>query len=198
MGQSTTGGVAQDTRDSRSETQVLGGNGKLVVEQVEIVRRREVIKVPEIVIEQRPTIEYVPQVQQTVRYDVVPQETIRYDVREQETIKYNTVEQETVKYVPREVECEKPVLVNKSYERPVFVEKEYVIVTYQDIEALKELIDLAPKLLAQLKELKDYKLVEEVIKVPQVQYVPTQVERVVWIDRKRDKVTGELLDADTH
>jgi hypothetical protein len=185
MGQSM-GSGGKTTTVPRGKIQQLGGNGRLVVDQVEIVRQREVIKVPELVIEEKPTIKYIPEEQPTVKYNATEIDTVKYNVTEKETIKYEAQSQETIKYVPREVECEKPVLIDKPYERPVVVDKEYTIVTFKDMEAIRELMDLAPKLLSQLKALKDTKIVEEIIKVPKIQYVPTTIKRV--------KDTGELID----
>ena len=36
-------------------------------------------------------------------------------------------------------------------------------------------------------EVKTYKLVEEIIRVPRIQYIPTEVERVVWKDVSRER-----------
>ena len=36
-------------------------------------------------------------------------------------------------------------------------------------------------------EVKIYKLVEELIKVPKIQYIPTEVERIVWKDVYRER-----------
>jgi len=183
MAQSASGGGK--TPSESGEVQQLGSS-KLVVEQVEIIRRRVPIDIPELVIRTEETTRYVPKTEPTIKYVTTEEPTIKYVVDERETTKYNTVEEKTVKYIPQEVTCEKPVLVNKPYERPVVVDKEYTIVTYADIEAIRELMDLAPKLLAQLKAIKEYQIVKEVIKVPELHYVPTTIKKI--------SKTGELID----
>lgn len=185
MGQSASGG-RQDAKQERGEAHELGPEDKITLHKVEVVRQREVIKVPQLVIEEEQTTRYIPHDEDTVRYVRHDQDTTKYNTREVETVKYVPREEETVKYVTNEVACEKPVIVEKLYEKPVLQEKEYTLVTYNDIAAIRELMELAPKLLSQLREIRDYKVIEEVIKVPKIQYVPTTIKKV--------KSTGELID----
>ena len=192
MGQGASTGVSVTATPKGDVTEL--GSSKLVVTHVEVIRQREVIKVPEIVVEKVPTTQYVVQQEETVQYIPRQVETTQYVAREESTTKFIQRDEETVKYVPREVTCEKPIIVDKLYERPVLQEKEHQLVTFTDLEAIKELVVLAPRLLSELQKLKSYKLVEEVIRVPQVQFEPTTVERVVWADVHKCKKCGALVD----
>lgn len=183
MGQTSKGGGIKEPE--KGEVHTVGGNGKLVVNSVEIVKQREVIKVPEVVIEEQHTVKYIPREEKTVKYVAEEVPTVKYNATERDTIKYNTITETTTKYVPEEVKCEKPILVEKPYEKPVLVEKEYTLVTYKDLEAIREAMDLLPKLIEQVKTLKDIRIVEEVVKVPKLQYVATTIKQV--------SKTGELI-----
>jgi len=54
---------------------------------------------------------------------------------------------------------------------------------------VKEVLKVVEKIKIDEKvvEVIVYKLVEEIIKVPKIQYIPTEVERVVWKDVVREK-----------
>jgi len=76
----------------------------------------------------------------------------------------------------------------------------YDIATYKDVEALKELLKLIPELVDEVQALKvkltavrEYKLVEEEIRVPHIKYIPTEIERVVFkdVEKKRCKECGK-------
>ena len=186
MGQSISGG--SDSDDKKGTVTELGSS-KLVVTHVEVIRQREVIKVPEIVVEKRPTIEYTVRTEDTIRYEPRTEETVWYEETIVPTTRFVVKEEETTKYVPVEVRCEKPVVTDKIYERPVVVEKEYQLVTFKDLEAIKEALELVPKLLEEIKELRKYRIVEEVIKVPKINFIPTDVYKITQ--------SGELVkDAD--
>jgi len=188
MGQSVGGGSGEEELKG-SVTEL--GSSKLVVTHVEVVRQREVIKIPELVREPRPTIEYIVRTEPTVRYETKLEDTIKYEEKIKDTTRYNVREEETVRYIPVEVACEKPVVTDKIYERPVVVEKEYQLVTFKDLEAIKEAMALLPKLLEEIKELRKFRIVEEIIKVPKINYIPTDVFKITQ--------SGELVkDADTN
>lgn len=181
------GGVPQSGPEEGVVTQ-LGGS-KLVVTHVEVIRQREVIKVPELVREPRPTIEYVARTEETIRYEPRTEETVRYEETVAPTTRFVVKEEETIKYVPKEIVCERPVVTDKIYERPVVVEKEYQLVTFKDLEAIKEAMALLPKLLEEIRELRKVRIVEELVKVPKIEFVPTTVMRITK--------SGELVkDAD--
>jgi hypothetical protein len=176
MAQSISGN-GEDRNESVGKITTLGSS-KLVVTHVEVIKQREIIKVPEIVIEKRPTIEYVPTQETTIKYTPKEEVTIKYVPEEKKTILYTTVDKETIKYIPIEQRCEKPIVTDKIYERPVIIEKEYQIVSFKDLEAIKELIEIVPKLLVEINKLKTYRLVEEIIKVPKINYIPTDVFKI--------------------
>jgi len=129
-------------------------------------------------------------------YSETVEDTIKYTVEEKPTVMYRVEERETVRYVPREVSCEKPVLVDKIYERPVIIEKEYQLISFKDLDAINQaltaipkLLEMIPKLVSEIEKFKNIKIVEEVVKVPRIEYIPTVVHRITK--------TGELIkDAD--
>ena len=93
-----------------------------------------------------------------------------------------------------DVKVERPVPQDKPYERPVIVEKEYSIATIKDMDNVRKLMDLIPKLSievdnlrAKVEKLRKYKLVEEIIKVPKIQWIPTPTERIIWKDVERER-----------
>ena len=161
------------------------GTSKLVVTHVEIKKQRVEVKIPVLVEETVPTTKYSVVSAETVRYEPRIEETVRYEETVQPTTRYVVEERETVRYVPKDVVCEKPVVTDKIYERPIIVEKEYQLVTFKDLEAIKEAMALLPKLLEEIGRLKNTRIVEEVVKVPKIEYVPTTVMRIAK--------TGELI-----
>ena len=183
MAQGMGGGSRQQPKEEIID---LGTDHKVVLEKVQVVKRRHVIDIPEYNFVEKETIKYVPKTEPTVKYEVTTKPTVQFEVRTEPTVKYDVQAEKTTKYVAEEVRCEKPVLIDKPYERPVVIDKEYTIVTFKDMEAIRELMDTAPKLLARLKEIRDYQIVKEVIKVPDIKYVPTTIKKI--------KSTGELID----
>ena len=168
----------------------------LVVKDIEIIEEKRVIEIPVIKEIEKEQIVYRNKEEEQTKFNTKEETTIKYVPKEEETVRYKTVEHETVKYVTKEVECERPKPVDKLYERPVIREKEYELVTFKDLEAITKAMDLIPKLVTmvealqnKLESLYDYKLVEKEIKVPQITYVPTPVERIVWKDVSRERVT---------
>ena len=165
----------------------------LIIEDVRIVEREKIVDIPVMKYTEKEVIYEKPVIKEV--------ETIRYKTVEQETTKYKPVEKDTIKYVPREVEVEKPVVVLKTYERPVIEtvsyekpvinEKVYDIATVRDVESVRQLIELVeklnlelPKLKTNLDSLKEYKLVEEVITVPKIQWTTVRAERIEWVPGK--------------
>jgi len=197
MGQGMSGGGSAE--EPKGEVQQLG-KSKLVVEQIEVIRQREVIKIPHVVYEDVPSINYIVKDEPTTRYVVQDVPTIKYIELNENTTKYNVIEDETIKYITKEVVVEKPIVVDVSYEvkyeKPVIVEKEYTVFQPKDMVLIKELATMLPNVLAGLEKVRNFKLVEDVIKVPKIQYVPTNVERVVWSDVHKCKKCGSLVDAD--
>jgi hypothetical protein len=182
MGQSL--GSNQQGEQPTGDIQQLGSS-KLVVTHVEVIRQREVVKIPVLVEENVPTTKYTVVTEETVQYKPRVEETVRYEETVAPTTRFVVREEETTKYIQKDVVCERPVVTDKIYERPVVVEKEYQLVTFSDLEAIKEAMALLPKLLEEVKELRRVRIVEEVVKVPKIEYVPTTVMRV--------SKTGELI-----
>jgi hypothetical protein len=175
MAQSASGGGQKPV--PKGVTQSLG-SAKLVVENVEVIRTRIPIEIPEIIRKTEETTQYVVKNETTTRYIPSDEPTTRYVPREVETIRYIPREEQTTRYLVDEVRVEKPICIDTPYERPIVTNKEYTLVTFKDLEAIREAIDLLPKLVAEVKELRKVKIVEEVVKVPKINYVPTDVFRI--------------------
>jgi hypothetical protein len=175
MGQGI-GSVPQFNEEQGSVEEL--GSSKLVVTHVEVKKQRVEVKVPVLVEESVPTTKYIVRTEETVCYKPRTEETVRYEETVRPTTRYEEHVEETVRYEPRVVECEKPVVVDKLYERPIIQEKTYQLVSFTDLEAIKEAMALLPKLLAEVRELRKVKIVEEVIKVPKIEYVPTSVYKI--------------------
>ena len=167
----------------------------LIIEDVRIVERQKIVDIPVMKYVEKEVVYEKPVTKEV--------ETIKYTVVEKETTKYKPVEKETIFYTTKNIEVEKPVVVLKTYERPVYEnvsyekpvinEKVYDIATVKDVESVRQLISLVEKLnleLPKLKEnldaLKEYKLVEEVITVPKIQWTTVRAERIEWIPVKRE------------
>lgn len=166
----------------------------LVVEEVRVVEVEKRIEVPNVVYKDVEQVRYKTREEEQTKLITKEAETIKFVPKEVETVHYNAREEETVKYIPKEVKVEKPILVDTPYERPVINNKEYTLVTYKELPAIRELLESIPKLLglvselsAKLAEVKNFKLVEEVKKVPKIEYIPTPVERIVWVDVERER-----------
>jgi hypothetical protein len=176
MGQSVTGG-AGGSPQGEGVVESLG-KAKLVVEHVEVVRTRVPIEIPHVTVREETTTKYTVRTEDTIKYTPVEQPTTRYVPQNEETVRYTVREAETVRFIPRDVECERPIVTDKLYERPVIQEKVYQLISFTDLEAIKEAMALLPKLLEEIKELRKIRIVEEVIKVPKINYVPTDVYRI--------------------
>lgn len=191
MGQTVSGGNSKKIGHSESETLDQG----IVLTSVVIKKREVTVDVPRVVVTdkeyERPVVK--DRIYERPVVKEVPVETIRYIPKEVETIHYT----------PKEVVYEKPVIVDKEYERPVIKEQIYEkpvienkkveVVTVADLNSLKEYVTLLkelkvllPELQSKLKEVKEYKLIEKVITVPKLEYITTQVERIEWVDVKRE------------
>ena len=172
----------------------------LVVEEIKIIEVPKTYIVPVIKTKVEEQVKYKTKVEDQVKYKTVEKPTVKYGVVEESTTKFKVREEETIKFVAKEVSVERPIPVDKPYERPRIVEKEYVIASIKDMENVRSLMDLVPKLIVELgelrkkmNELRDVKLVEKVIEVPRLQWITTPVERIVWKDVERNRPS-----ADTH
>ncbi len=164
----------------------------LVVDSVKVRTREYVVEVPKYKsVEQ---IKYNTKEETTTKFNVSEEKTIKYRPINVDTIKYNPVLQDTTKYIPVAVEIEKPVVVEKVYEKPVVIKKAYTIATIRDMQNVLDLVAIIPKLSQTIAELtiklnglKEYKLVEEIVKAPKIIYVPREEERIVWKDVPRER-----------
>jgi len=192
MAQAVSGGSGGKTQYKAREEKL---SKALVIEDVQIIERQKIVDIPVMKYTEKEVVYEKPVVKEV--------ETIRYNMVEKETTRYKPVEKETIVYVPKPVEVEKPVVVlktyerpvveNVSYEKPVINEKVYDITTVKDVEAVRQLIEMVerlnlelPKLKMNLDTLKEYKLVEEVITVPKLQWNTVRAERIEWVPVKRE------------
>lgn len=167
---------------------------KIVLEDIELIKRKVTIDVPVLVPVPMEQIKYETKVEKQVKYDTQVKDTIKYNVTEQDTTRYNVTDQDTIRYKVIEVKVEKPIMVDKPYEKPVIKEVEYVVATIKDLSVVRDLMELIPKMTEEIKELKkqldgltNYTLVEKEIDVPKINYVPTEVERIIWKDVVRTR-----------
>jgi len=154
----------------------------LIVKDVKVQTIIKRVEVPEYV--KKEQTQYVTKEQSQVKYNTVDKDTTRYNIKEAPTTRFVVNEEKTTKYMPEEVAIEKPVIV----------EKKYTIATYEDANALQAILGLVKNLTeeigtlrTQLNSIRGYKLVEEIIKVPKLLMIPTEVERVVWKDVPRER-----------
>ena len=192
MAQSYSGSGKSETPSYKTKGEKL--TKALVIEEVRIIEVPKVYEVPVIKTITKEQVKYDTKTASQVKYRTVEKETVKYVPKEEETTKYNVVEMDTIKYVPIELKVEKPVAVDKPYERPVIVDKEYTIASIKDMENVRKLMELLPKLSLEVDNLrtkvaalKDVKLVEKVIEAPKVQWINTPVERIVWKDVERER-----------
>lgn len=192
--------MGHEVSGGSSEEQVVGtvkkAGSHIVLENVVVKNRQIIVDIPVVkqrVIEEDST-KYNKVDEDTTKYNTINKSTIKYNVEEKETVKYNVKVEDTTKYNVLEVTCEKPVLQPKVYEIPKLVEKKVVVTSAGDVETLQEMLTLAralkkelPNLMELLKDLKEYKLIEQVIKVPKIEYFVTPVERIEWVDVKRER-----------
>lgn len=186
MGMTISGGQGQDNITT------IEKEGSLVVKDVKVIHKEITVEVPKYVTKEQ--IKWVDKTQEQTRYETIERPTIKYNVKEQETLRYIPRDSETIRYIVKDENIERPVPVDTPYERPVIREKEYTIVTYKDVNAIKELKNSVFELKQEVDELKsyvgslrNYKLVEEIVKVPKLKYVPQVIERIVWKDIPRER-----------
>ena len=189
MGQDIGGGSAASTGLKELESEKIKA---LVVDDVKIRTRVFLVDVPKYTTVDQ--IRYETKIEDTIRYNVVETPTTKFIPQELPTIKFTPIEEETIKYVPKDVEVERPVATDKFYERPVIKEKEYTIATIKDMENVRELMKSIPELRGMLnalaeemKDLKRFKLVEQIVKADKVTYVPREEERIIWKDVSRER-----------
>lgn len=209
MGRQTVG-VPRNSLPSGPQVETHKIEKALVIENIKVIETTKKIEIPVPVLVDYEVQQkvYKDEIVKQIKYETKLEDTIRFVPKDEETIRYVPRDEETLRYIPKEVEVEKPVPVEKEYEKPVVKEVEYEVLKPKDIHILKDFLEEIPRLTkamyealtairafnADLKKaednvgrLRDYKLVEEVIKVPKIEYVPVQVERVVWKNVERER-----------
>ncbi len=173
----------------------------IVVDSVKVRERELIVDVPLVVFEEvkyeKPVI--VEKKLPTVKYVVTNMPTTKYEVIDRQTIRFVPKEVEYEKPIIREMQYEKPVVKEVIYEKPKVVEKEVEVVRIKDIELIKELTgeviamqEQMKALKLQLAELRNYRLIEQEVVVPKLQWKVVKAERIEWVNVKRERP-----DADT-
>lgn len=182
MGGENFGGTGEEGLEGLKEVTKEEPLKALVVEDVRVYQRKFVVDVPKY--QNVNQIKYITTEEKQTKYNTEEQSTTKYIPQDKVTIKYTPKEEDTIKYKVVEKECEKPIINAK----------EYIIATYKDVDAIKALLELVPKVLVEIEgmkeaisKIKDYKLIETELKVPKVKWIPTEEERVVWKDVPKER-----------
>ena len=175
-------GVAGGSGGEGMEIVEKGKISALVVDDVKVIKKEVRVEVPKYV--DKEQIKYVNKEEKQVKYNTMEETTTKFNVEEKSTVKYVPKEEDTVRYIPKDVEVEKAIIK----------EKVLTITTFKDVDAIKAMAALVPglvkavdELTEKLKTVKDYKLVEQIVKADKIQFVPTEVERIVWKDVSRER-----------
>jgi len=192
MGYSVGGGGRPDTPSYKAKGEKL--TKAIVIEEVKIIEVPKTYTIPIIKNVETEQVKYVTKEEEQVKYKTNEVETVKFNVKEQTTTRYEPKVEETIKFVPVEVKVEKPVVVEKDYEKPKILEKEYIVATVKDMANVRDLMALIPKLILdiasvkkELEGLRNVKLVEKIVEVPKIQWIPTPTERIVWKDVERER-----------
>jgi hypothetical protein len=204
----TIGGGASNNLPSEAIVRTARLGKSLVVEDVSIVEVQKRIEVPFFVDVPKEQIKYVTKEEETVKYNPVLKETIRYVARDMDTTRYLPKDQETIRYVPIDVAIERPKLIDKEYIIPVIKEKQVEVVSIKNLENIQNVLASLPEVVrilsnvitevialtedirsvgVEVRKLKGSKLVEEVVRVPKLEYHTVEVERIVWKDVIRER-----------
>lgn len=147
----------------------------LVVHDVKVVTQEYTVEVPKYV-------EKIVEVPKFIAKDIV---VTHVKVVEETVTTQNVVVKDKV------IEVERPVYKDVEIERPVYKTIEVQDVVIKKVEKVVEIE--VPRYIEKLHIIKKEqevivpKLVEEIIKVPKIRYVPTEVERIVWKDVPRER-----------
>lgn len=113
-------------------------------------------------------------------------------------VKEETVTTQHVEVVNKIVEVSKPVFKEVVIQRPVYIDKEVADVKIKRVDLPVNVPRIVEKVEVREREfeVKVPKLVEEIVKVPKIVYVPTEVERIIWKDvpRERCKHCGKEVE----
>lgn len=166
----------------------------LVIEEVRVIEVPQEFIVPRITYKDQEQIKLITNEETQTKYNTKVEDTTKYNKIEKDTIEYIRKEEPTTEYVAKKVEVELPVPIDTPYERPVLTNKEYTIASIKDMENVRALMDLLPKMSQAIDELRKkvegltkYKLVEKEIDAPKINWIPTNVERIIWTDVERER-----------
>ncbi len=168
MGQGVSGGGGGQRLDIKGEKITA-----LVVEDVKILTREVEVQVPRYVEKIVEVPKFVDKVIEVTSIKVIG----------------DTVRTQNVEVEERVITIEKPVYKEVEIERPIFKNVEVTNYVVKKVDFPVEVPRITEKVIVKEIpiEVKKYVLVEEIIKVPKIQYVPTEVERVVWKDVPRER-----------
>jgi len=169
MAQGVSGGNSGNTIFSATDKKIAA----LVVHDVMVVKKEVEVQVPK----------YVEKIVEVPKY--VDKEVIVTNVK----VLQDTVRTQNVEVEEKVIIVERPTYRDVEVERPVFKNVEVTNYTIKKVDFPVEVPRITEKLVVKEIpiEVKTYTLVEEIIKVPKIQYVPTEVERVVWKDVPRER-----------
>ena len=179
MGMSGSGGAVIDTSVKYKNEKL---EKSLVVEDIKIIERIVEVPVPVLKYIEQDQIKLKDVEREQIKFVTKEEINIKYVPKELETLKYNVKEEITTRYIPQDKSCERPILFEKVYEKPVIKETEIEVFKVTDIEAVRQLASTVPELIKEVKALSDeletlrismnnlrsYKLIEEEIKVPNI------------------------------
>lgn len=103
---------------------------------------------------------------------------VRYQIKEREIIS-QVVKLQDVKVINpilEDVKVKNPILEDVRIKNPILEDVKVPQVSQKDIEALTTFKKLADEVLSKLKEIKDCKIQEEIVKREILQYVPKKIE----------------------
>ena len=154
----------------------------LVVSDVKIVEKEYEVSVPKYVTKIVKVPKFVEE-EITVKNVKVENETVK---TQNVVVEEKVVRIEKIKFIDKTII--NPILKDVIIEKPIIQEVRKPV----EVEKVVEKIKIVEKIV----EVPKYVLVEEVVKVPKIQYIPTRVERVVWVDieRQRCKECGRVVD----
>jgi len=159
MGQGASGGGGSETMEVLKEGKI----SSLVVHDVTVIKKEIRVEVPKFV---EKIVEVPKFIDRAVEVT---------DVRVNEVVR----EVQVPKFVEKKIEVEVP-----DYKK---VEVKDVTIKRVEVPVEVQHVIEKTKIVEKVFEVKVPKLVEEIIKVPRIQYVPTEVERVVWKDVPRER-----------
>lgn len=171
MGQGIGGGVADgDGLVSKVDLPVA-----LVVKDVHIIKEHITVQVPK----------FVDKVVEVAKF--IPKEITVIDVKVK--VEEKVVNTYKLKTVEEEVKVQKPVFENVTIIKPVLVEKEILEPVIRRVDTPIDVPRVVERLVVKevVEKVTKYKLVEEIVKVPKIKYIPTEVERIVWKDVERER-----------